>query len=482
MAVVAVLLCGCTDDGVVLVPIIDTPGESSRAYPYEGLDTFELSVSRAGEQAPLALTVAAVGDELELADVPFGDQLVVHLSGGASEVEIAYGRTCPLEVVPGRSVVETRLYFARIVRWGTTEEAVPVVPTRTGGHGYSLADGTVVLAGGDSEVIERFDPPGSGAFAALPARMLARRDQLLLPFENGSAIVVGGVDGTGDAVARVELLDPTAEAVGRQLEEFAGPALVGHAGALLVDGSIIVAGGREQGGPGEPFAVTDRAWRFMLGPGGALESIEALGQRMQLARSEHTMTRLGGEVGADVLIVGGRDGDGQGVADAELYRPLRETFELLGGATLDRPRWNHAAVRMPGGFVLVIGGMSNQPADDTPVPELELYDPVQGVFTAAGTLPANAGITELSVTLLPDGRALLAGGRDSAGRPVTTVLVARLDPLTGQVDLSPSDSLSIPRAGHSAVSLCDGSILLTGGTDDPTGPAERYSPPSAGRR
>jgi hypothetical protein len=50
------------------------------------------------------------------------------------------------------------------------------------------------------------------------------------------------------------------------------------------------------------------------------------------------------------------------------------------------------------------------------------------------------------------------------------------------VDLSPSDRLSEPRAGNSAVSLCDGTILVVGGMADATAPAERYSPPSLGRR
>jgi hypothetical protein len=336
-------------------------------------------------------------------------------------------------------------------------------------------------------VIEIFDPVVSGAFSALTPRTLVRRESLLVPFATGQAIVIGGVDGNDAAVPMIEIVDPAAGEA-RQRETMDGPALVGHAGVLLVDDTIVVAGGLSSA-PGGALAVSGAAWRFRVGAGGVLDAPELLPAAMNLPRSDHTMTRLGNELGADVLIVGGRsaaDATAQPVAQAELYRPLREAFELIDGAVLGRPRWGHAAVRMPGGFVLVLGGVGVDPASPgagvVPVSEMELYDPVQGTFAPAGTLPANAGLTDVTVTPLPDGRVLLAGGRDATGAVVDTVLIARLDPIDGDVDLSPSDRLSVPRAGHSAVSLCDGTILVVGGTDDATAPAERYNPPSLGRR
>lgn len=474
----------CADPGIVLAPYIEIPPSSSTAYPYEGLEEIELSISRSGDATPLSLATGAMGEPLALTNVPFGDDLIVHFSGKAAGVEIAYGRTCPMDIAPDAPLIAPRLYFSRIVRWGATPASAPAAPTRVGGHAYGLSGGLTVFAGGDTGEIELFDPLSTGSFAVLEPRTLLRQRGVLLPFQTGTAIIVGGVDTAGNAIATVEIMNPQAETPGRQLEGFPGPALRGHAGVTLVNDTIIVAGGEEQERPGDPFTVTDRAWQFQLGPGGVLEVPEELAQRMYLARTAHTMTRLGTEIGADVLIVGGHDSTGQPVARAELYRPLREAFEPIEGADLTTPRWGHAAVRMPGGFVLIIGGMRPEGMDGPPVPELglELYDPIQGTFAPAGVLPANAGLTELSVTPLPDGRVLLAGGRDAAGAPVATVLIARLDPLDGQVDISPTDSLDVPRAGHSAVSLCDGTILIVGGTDDATAPAERYNPPSAGRR
>jgi hypothetical protein len=485
----ALAWAGCAEETAVFAPIVEVPPPGSTAHPYEGIEELELSIARAGDDAPLALTTAAVGEPLVLSDVPFGSDLVVHLSGTAAGVEIAYGRTCAVDVArDGAGLVSDlapHLYFSRIVRWGSPAGAMPAAPERTGGHGYTLPDGRAAFLGGDRDTIEIFDPVATGAFAPLEPRTLVRTGALLVPFATGQAIIVGGLDENGQAVPMIEIVDPAAESAARQRETMDGPALTGHAGVLLVDGSVIVAGGAA---PGASPAVSGVAWRFRVGAGGVLDAPEMLPEAMTVARSHHTMTRLGGELGADVLIVGGRDGaesaqpPAQPVAQAELYRPLREAFEPIAGALLAQPRWAHAAVRMPGGFVLVLGGVTAG-ADGAivPVSGMELYDPVQGTFAPAGTLPAGAGLTGMTVTPLPDGRVLLAGGRDAAGAIVDTVLIARLDPIDGAVDLSPSDRLSVPRAGHSAVSLCDGTILIAGGTED-AAPAERYNPPSIGRR
>jgi hypothetical protein len=488
LGALACALCGCSDPGVVFEPVIEVPPSDSSAYPYEGIEALELSIARAGDEAPLALATAAPGEPLALVDVPFGSDLIVHLSGKAAGVEIAYGRTCVVDVVSDAPALAPHLYFSRIVRWGSPRSATPLAPDRTGGHAYTLPDGRAVFLGGSRDAIEIFDPVVSGAFSALSPRTLVRRQSLLVPFATGQSIVIGGVDENDDEVPMIEIVDPAAGEA-RQRETMDGPALVGHAGVLLVDDSIIVAGGLTRPVAGGALAVSGAAWRFLVGAGGVLDAPELLPAAMNLARSDHTMTRLGNELGADVLIVGGRDtadATAQPVAQAELYRPLREAFEPIDGALLGRPRWGHAAVRMPGGFVLVLGGVAldqaNPPNGVVPVSEMELYDPVQGTFAPAGTLPANAGLTDVTVTPLPDGRVLLAGGRDATGAVVDTVLIARLDPIDGDVDLSPSDRLSVPRAGHSAVSLCDGTILVVGGTDDATAPAERYNPPSLGRR
>jgi hypothetical protein len=102
------------------------------------------------------------------------------------------------------------------------------------------------------------------------------------------------------------------------------------------------------------------------------------------------------------------------------------------------------------------------------------------VFIGAGEMPLAAGLTELAATPLADGRVLLSGGRDLDGNPTSGVFIARLDPIDGRVVIVPTDAMAIARAGHTAVRLCDGTIMVVGGAAGAG--AERYNPPAFGRR
>lgn len=488
-AALALLLCACGADRPALRPIIDAPGASSDAYPYAGLTSLELSVARDGEEAAEASVSIPIGEPLELPGVDYGEDLVIHLSGVAGEVETAYGRSCAADLTRDalESDPEIHLYFSRIVKWSV--EASELDSRRAGVLAYQLPDGRAAFVGGwPTPMAGRFDPQ-DGAFAEVDASLEARLGPVLAPLVDGRALVIGGEDGDGDGVPLVEAIDPRpADAglgPGGPLESQPGPRLREHAAATLVDGSVLVVGGEVQDAAGGAFSPpVATAWQIEFGDGGVLERPVQLGVTASAARAGHTMTRLGDEVGADVLIVGGRDETGAPVAQAELYRPLRQAFEPVDGALLAVPRWGHTAVRLPGGSVLIIGGVTLD-ADDAQVPvsTLELYDPVQGVFTDAGDLPASAGLTGMSVSPLPDGRVLLSGGYDAGGEPVRTAHIASLDSLSGTVNVSGTDSLSVPRAGHGAALLCDGTILVVGGSGDPGAPAaERYNPPSANRR
>jgi hypothetical protein len=470
------LLAACAEGAPRVEPILEVPPPDSAGHPWDRIDELRLSVGRVGED-PLVEAAFSVGEPLSLTEVPFGRDLVVQLSGRLGGVEAAYGLTCTIDVAPdGASERRPRLWFSRIVRWGRAPEPVP----RVAGHAYLLPDGSALFLGGSAAAVERFDARSTGDFASVSvtAPPIARTGARLVPVADGLAFLVGGLDPAGEPVSAVELFDPRPQLV-LELDTVSGPALVEHAAASLVDGSAIVAGGLAPDGAGG-LAPTAAAWRLRPPAGDLLESPRELAARLGEARAGHSMTRLGDEFGADVLVVGGRGGGGEPIAEAELYRPLREAFETLGGAVLDVPRWGHQALRMAGGVVLIAGGLAADPGGGDPIPvaDLELYDPVQRRFSPAGRLPPGAGLTENTVTRLPDGRLLLAGGRDAAGTAVASAYIASLDPVDGRVDVSPTDDLATARAGHAAVLLCDGTVLVAGGG----GAAERYNPTSAGRR
>lgn len=479
-ALVAGAQAGCSNSVPGLEPQIIAPPPGSAAYPYSGADVLLLSIARAGDDLALQEAAIAIGDELVLPETPFADDLVVHLSALSAGVEIAYGRTCAVDVRPAGNLPAPMLYLSRIVRWGPGGQ--PVDGRRVGGAAYALPGSGALFAGGTSGSIERYDAV-TGTYAALTDAVTPRQPVTLAPFGDGRAIVVGGLGAGGEPVDVVEVIDPDLPG-GLQVTRIPGPAVTDHAMLTLVDGTVLVAGGRTRASAGAPLLASRDAWLLRFGDGDVLEPPALLGAAMNASRAGHTMTRLGDEVGADVLIVGGRDDAGAPVALAELYRPLRQAFEPLLGALLLVPRWGHAAVRLPGGFVLILGGYTAAAGGaGEPVYELELYDPHQGRFSPAGTLPQGAGLSSQSITPLPDGRVLIAGGLNAAGSAVATAYIARFDPVDGQVDVVATDSLAYPRAGHSAVRLCDGTILVVGGTSDPEATqAERYNPPSLGRR
>jgi hypothetical protein len=212
--------------------------------------------------------------------------------------------------------------------------------------------------------------------------------------------------------------------------------------------------------------------------------------RLTHARYAHTATRLTDELGAAVLVAGGLDAMGKPIKEAELYKPLAEDFSAQFMATMIVPRWGHQAVRLPDGSVLFVGGETINPMNGQTelVKTLELFSPLDGRFLDVGKLPDTAGLIGMSATVLPDGRVLITGGKlrlpvDAMDvvPPVDNAYIASLDPLDGTVRVVATDRLAVPRSGHQATLLCDGTVLVSGGTPIQES-FERYNPPAFNRR
>ena len=489
LATVGAIVClaaACGGEAARFEPFVDVPPEGTEGYPYGALDQLTLSLAHAGSDGELGAVTVVPGDALTLPDVPRSDDLVVHLSGSLLGEEVAYGRTCAISLAPTAPVPSPHLFFSNIVTWSPS--AAPAVPVRTTADALPLADGGLLLVGG-ANVVERFDAI-AGEFVGL-AGALARRDGATLSALPGDrALVVGGRDASNEPVARLEVLAPGAGPAQQVQVQEGAPRLWEHAAATLPSGEVLVFGGNYVDGPGIPASVTTRAWKFTLGAGGVIAdpagspSVGALAR----ARAGHTATRIDDEIGI-VLVAGGQDATGMPVGSAELYLPSGDVFEEVEGATMIVPRFSHQAVRLRGGFVLIVGGYTRATPGDAAVPvaEVEVYDPFRRQFRLAGTVEEISGLgwNDASVTALPDGRALIAGGRDATGAVVPTTAVADLRLLgeTLELRLLRTADLSAPRANHAAAALCDGTVLVVGGTDDAGAPpSERYNPPSAFRR
>jgi len=477
--VISWLACACGQDAPVLRPFIEVPDGTD---PYAPLEDVELSVARRGETTAIVAASFRPGQTLALSDVPFDDDLVVHMSGhdrGGSE--LAYGRTCPVDLSGATLPGDPHLYFASVL---TSALTVPPAadPVREDALAYSLSDGSALFIGGGDlvDTAVRFRPL-DGTFERLIPTVAARHGAVVAPVADGDdrALVVGGIQGT-DAVDFLELLNPTA-GIDQQVQLiFGGPHTAEQAAVTLVGGGVLVTGGSTQADPTSTFVPSAAAWIFRLGQFGSVDLIDGVGS-LTAARVGASLTRLDDEVGV-VLLTGGRTADGSdAVPSSEWFIPATRTFEA--GPEMRTPRWGHQAVRLRGGYVLIVGGFRKDAVDGiVPVTALELYDRSRAQFMPLVDLPETAGANGLTATVLPDDSVLLAGGIDAAGQATETAWLGRIDE-AGAFQLTPvPGGLAQARAGHAAAVLCDGTVLLVGGTDAAATTSERFNPPSSGRR
>jgi hypothetical protein len=143
-----------------------------------------------------------------------------------------------------------------------------------------------------------------------------------------------------------------------------------------------------------------------------------------------------------VLVAGGSS-----ATAAELYDPASDSW-ALAGATRFR-RFDHAAVALADGRVLVVGGSFNgSPGGSLPA---ELYTPASDSWTLA---PLDQRLMNERLTPLADGRVLLTGST------IGGAAAAIFDPATSLFAAVTSPPAIFFR--HSAVGLADGRVLLHG--------------------
>lgn len=465
----AIALASCSDGGIVVSPVIDEPtNANASAFP---LDTLVVEVAHQGDAMDLESETFVSGQAVAMSGVPFGDDLVIHMTGSVGQSEVAYGRTCEFAVAATSQPATPHLFFSRSVKFADLGIAFD---PRSGGAAIADQHGAGLVLGGSEQGmpvtdVERFDPTTGERLVI--AGVQPRIGAVAAALGTTGVALIGGVDAmTGSDATFIEVVDPD-QPDARRVDELdqTVTARTELTATTLTAGDIIVIGGLEGS------AVSGEVDDVAIANG----SVSAIALHTQLVHSRHahTATRLGNDEGAPVLITGGLDGSGAPIAAAELYKPLSEDFSSTFAATMITPRSQHQAVRMPDNSVLVIGGVD---ANEMGVETLELFS-LDGGFVQAGSLPPTAGLTGFTATTLPDGRVLLTGGTRDGATPLSTAFIASLDPIDGSVDVVATDQLSIPRMNHQATLLCDGTVLITGGTDG-TQIAERYNPPSAGRR
>lgn len=326
-------------------------------------------------------------------------------------------------------------------------------PARTLGQ-YCLA---ALVAGSASSC----GMPTSQTEPAAPAVVPARWEPILLAhprhrhtatvLADGRVLIAGGDD--EESINTTEIYEPTAKTL------TSGPQLLGrhiwHAAAAIA-GGVLIAGGLDLGDAsradvsrGKATAVGDTSDASIVGIDnrGSASSVGS----MMFARQNFTMTPL---LDGTVLVFGGA---GRGAeTTAEIFDPRTRRFARTGDILVKR--FGCPATIMTDGRVLLTGGTSADEATyNARIADAEMYDPLARTFTKTGSMKRSRwGHTS---TLLPDGRVLIAGGiNEEEGITASAELY---DPKNGMFREIPP--MRLPRSGHAAVLLADGRVLIMGG-------------------
>jgi len=125
---------------------------------------------------------------------------------------------------------------------------------------------------------------------------------------------------------------------------------------------------------------------------------------------------------------------------------------------MTRRRHKHAGARLADGRVLITGG-ADERDDQGQYRDAEVYDPQTERFSAVGEMRRARYKHQGTMTLLPDGRLLIAGG---AGDPEL------FDPATTRFTLVPSSN-ALAGSFSATAAVANGRVLIAGGYGNGTG-------------
>ncbi|HZU97719.1 MAG TPA: kelch repeat-containing protein [Planctomycetota bacterium] len=344
------------------------------------------------------------------------------------------------------------------------------------GSGMAVVVGGVGPGGALVPTIELYLPAlgPQGGFAAVATSTLAAvRLPTATALRDGTVLVVGGSDASGNAVASAFVFDPVALTVTPVPGSVT--ARVGHRATLLSTGNVLVAGGLGQLGSFQTTLASSDVYD-------ATQKTFTRTAIMARARAFQGQDLAGGRV----VAVGGLGTAGDVATTGEAYDQDANTWTLLPFPPVS-PRPDATVVQSGPGRALVAGGGAPP----------ELYHPLDGFLNPVvlppglppppppnqnpGNFPPQfpvplATISESWIairatarprafhtgTLLTTGDVLLVGGTTGITSATASVELygAQLDQVTTRAPLLTA------RAHHAATLLPTGTIVVSGGVDE----------------
>jgi N-acetylneuraminic acid mutarotase len=316
-----------------------------------------------------------------------------------------------------------------------------------------LPNGKVLVAGGVGTPFaylnsaEIYDPASGFWTTATGSMSIARAGATATLLPGGKVLVAGGTgSGTGGGggayLFSSELYDP---ATGTwTVTGSLNARRTSHTATLLTNGLVLVAGGTAAGvnlASAELYNPSVGTWATTTTP-------------LIMARQDHTATLL---PNGKVLVAGGLNPGA--LSTAELYDPVAATWSSAG--SMSTARYLHEASLLPNGKVLVTGGIDSSGALRTAT--AELFDPVAGTW--ASTISMNVGRDLHTSTVLPNGRVLVVSGIANSGATTTAELYdPAINPATGTWTTA-TGTLNFPRKFFTLTLLPNGKVLAAGGFD-----------------
>lgn len=313
-----------------------------------------------------------------------------------------------------------------------------------------LDDGRVLVAGGWDGTqsladVEIFDPEGNRWEMAAPMNT-DRAYAVVALLNDGRVLVVGGETIGGETpgtLSSAELFDPetnTWSLLPNQPTQCHGKyaaAVTLDDGRVLVVGGVCAINGFQATAGAEVFDPNTGQWTTT--------------EPMTDQRSLMAVVPL---MDGTVLVTGG--GSTEAFNSAEVFNPPSGTWMQIGALSV--PRLAHTATLLADGRVLVVGGIY---ISGIPINTAEIYEPFHKTWSVTPAMRDPRFWH--SANLLRDGRVLVAGGKNtySGGNAGSSVEIFSTRTNTWEM----TSPMQTSRAGHCAILLPDGRLLVMGGED-----------------